>query len=316
MTIEHLLQDCYSIPDNYTISRMLLDLDRPIRVKMGFDPTKPDVHLGHMVGLRKLRKIQDMEDDNKVIIVIGDWTAQIGDPTGWNETRPMISRWDVESNSRSFTRQIFKILDEKKTQVVAQSEWYDDFNLADLINLTNRFTLSQLMDRKDFASRFHSHLPITLTEFLYPLMQAYDSVMIHSDIEVSGVDQTFNVTLGRDMQQSMGQEPQACLFVPILPGTDGKNKMSKGLDNSILVIDSADDIFNKIISIPDFVVPIYYDLLTDMNYNELKMKGSPSIDEKQLLAFNIVSQLYDVDVAGEIFKVFAKEETPTNNKYY
>ena len=190
---------------------------------MGFDPTKPDVHLGHMVGLRKLRKIQDMEDDNKVIIVVGDWTAQIGDTTGWNETRPMISRWDVESNSRSFVRQIFKILDEEKTQVVAQSEWYDDFNLADLINLTNRFTLSQLMDRVDFANRYHhTHKPITLTEFLYPLMQAYDSVMVHSDIEVGGVDQTFNVTLGREMQQSMGQELQACLFVPILPGVDGK----------------------------------------------------------------------------------------------
>ena len=246
----------------------LLQEGKPLRLKMGFDPSRPDIHLGHVVGLRKLRQLQDL--GHRLILIVGDWTAQIGDPSGRSATRPMLTHDEVMENAQSYLRQFFKVVDRDRAQVVYQSEWFGKFSLADVIGLTGRFTVAQFLERDDFATRFAEHRPIAITELLYPLLQAYDSVAIESDVEFGGTDQMFNLLVGRELQGMMGQRPQQCFLMPILVGTDGVQKMSKSLDNYVGVEEPPDDMFGKIMSLPDNLIVSYFDYLTDSPDEELE----------------------------------------------
>ncbi len=279
----------------------LLQLGEPLRLKMGFDPSRPDIHLGHVVGLRKLRQLQEL--GHKVILIVGDWTAQIGDPSGQSATRPMLTHQEVISNAESYLRQFFKVVDKDRAEVVWQSEWFGKFTLEDVIRLTSKFTVSQFLQRADFALRFQEHRPIAITELLYPLLQAYDSVMIKSDVEFGGTDQKFNLLVGRELQEKEGQRPQQLFMMPILVGTDGVMKMSKSLDNYVSVEEPPNDMYGKLMSLPDHLIDSYYELLTDI-YDDVKptlalMKMgdhdgvSHPMELKKKLAWEITSQLHD-----------------------
>ena len=247
--------------------RNLLGEDASLRVKMGFDPSAPDIHMGHVVGLRKLRQFQDQ--GHVVVIIVGDWTARIGDPSGQSATRPVLTAEEVEANAESYLEQFFKVVDPASTEVRWQSEWFNDFGLTDLVELTSRFTVAQFLAREDFSARFRGGRPIAITEFLYPLLQAYDSIAVEADLEFGGTDQKFNLLVGRDLQQMRGQRPQHCLLVPILPGTDGMRKMSKSLGNYIGVDEPPAQMYGKTMSVPDDLIVTYFDLLTDLPDNEL-----------------------------------------------
>ena len=238
-----------------------------LRLKMGFDPSAPDIHLGHTVGLRKLRQLQEL--GHKVVLIVGDWTAQIGDPSGRSQTRKMLTQNEVNENAKTYLDQFFKIIDKDKTEIRRQSEWFGDFNLTNVIELTSKFTVAQILARDDFNKRFKDNHPIAITELMYPLLQAYDSVAIESDVEFGGSDQRFNLLVGRELQQSVGMSPQQCFIMPILPGTDGKMKMSKSLDNYIGITESPNDMFGKIMSIPDELIIPYFELLTDTPTTEI-----------------------------------------------
>ena len=246
----------------------LLQRGTPMRLKMGFDPSRPDIHLGHVVGLRKLRQLQELE--HHVILIVGDWTAQIGDPSGQSATRPLLTHQEVIDNAESYLRQFFKVVDEGKTQVVWQSEWFGKFTLEDVIRLTSKFTVAQFLERDDFALRFKEHRPIAITELLYPLLQAYDSVAIESDVEFGGTDQKFNLLVGRELQGIMGRPRQQCFLMPILVGTDGVMKMSKSLDNYVGVEEPPNDMYGKLMSLPDELILPYFDYLTDVPDPELE----------------------------------------------
>ena len=268
----------------------------PLRLKMGFDPSRPDIHLGHVVGLRKLRQLQDL--GHQLILIVGDWTAQIGDPSGRSATRPMLTHDEVMENAQSYLRQFFKVVDRDRAQVVYQSEWFGKFSLADVIGLTGRFTVAQFLERDDFAKRFAEHRPIAITELLYPLLQAYDSVAIESDVEFGGTDQMFNLLVGRELQGMMGQRPQQCFLMPILVGTDGAQKMSKSLDNYVGVEEPPDDMFGKIMSLPDELIVSYFDYLTDAPEAELE-EMTRSIATETVNPMDLKKRL-----AGEITEVF------------
>ena len=293
-----------------------------LRLKMGFDPSAPDIHLGHAVGLRKLRQLQDL--GHTVVLIVADWTAQIGDPSGRSDTRPMLTYEQVRYNAESYLKQFFKIVDKSKTEIRWQSEWYGKFKLENIINLTSKFTIAQFLARDDFAKRFKSNHPITLTEFLYPILQAYDSVVIKSDVEFGGTDQKFNLLVGRDLQQKENQKPQQCFLVQIIPGTDGKRKMSKSLNNYIGVTESPFEIYGKLMSIPDELIKLYMLCLTDIDNNiisefELSMKNQSNnlMDYKKLLANDIVTQYHsveDANQAADFFKESVQDKNITFNK--
>ncbi|MDE2843973.1 MAG: tyrosine--tRNA ligase [Chloroflexota bacterium] len=281
----------------------LLEEDKPLRLKMGFDPSRPDIHLGHVVGLRKLRQLQDL--GHQLILIVGDWTAQIGDPSGRSATRPMLTHEEVMENAQSYLQQFFKVVDRDRAQVVYQSEWFGKFSLADVIGLTGRFTVAQFLERDDFAKRFAEHRPIAITELLYPLLQAYDSVAIESDVEFGGTDQMFNLLVGRELQGMMGQRPQQCFLMPILVGTDGVQKMSKSLDNYVGVDEPPDDMFGKIMSLPDELIVSYFDLLTDTPEADLE-EMTRSIAGQTVNPMDLKKQL-----AGEITQVFHDGDAAT-----
>jgi tyrosyl-tRNA synthetase len=275
----------------------LLQSGKPLRLKMGFDPSRPDIHLGHAVGLRKLRQFQEL--GHKVILIVGDWTAQIGDPSGQSVTRPMLTAEEVKANAESYLRQFFKVVDKERTQTVWQSEWFGNFTLANVFDLTRRFTVAQFLARDDFAKRFSAQRPIAITELLYPLLQAYDSVKIESDVEFGGSDQRFNLLVGRDLQGMMGQEQQQCFIMPLLVGTDGVQKMSKSLDNYIGVDEPANEMYGKVMSIPDTLMMDYFELVTDVPGKELEeMRRSMDaqsvnpMELKKRLAREIVAQFH------------------------
>ncbi|MFC1934943.1 tyrosine--tRNA ligase [Chloroflexota bacterium] len=289
----------------------LLRSGKQLRLKEGFDPSFPDIHLGHMVALRKLRQFQDM--GHQVILIVGDWTAQIGDPSGASVTRPMLSAEQVKANAETYMKQFFKVVDKEKTEVRWQSEWFGKFNLADVIRLTSKFTVAQFLARDDFSKRYKEGRPIVLTELLYPLLQAYDSVAIQSDVEFGGTDQKFNFLVGRDLQSMMGQRPQLCFMTPLLVGTDGRQKMSKSLDNYIGVDEPLQDIYGKTMSIPDELILPYFDLVTDVSDEELAEFGKHLDDKnfnpmvlKKRLARELVTQLYSEKEADEAEKHFTK----------
>ena len=280
----------------------LLQAGTPLRLKMGFDPSRPDIHLGHVVGLRKLRQLQEL--GHQVVLIVGDWTAQIGDPSGQSATRPMLTAEEVANNAESYLHQFFKVVDPERTQVVWQSEWFGNFTLADVIRLTSKFTVAQFLERDDFAQRFRAHRPIAITELLYPLLQAYDSVAIESDVEFGGTDQTFNLLVGRELQSMMGQKPQQCFLVPLLVGTDGVQKMSKSLDNYVAVEEPPTEMYGKLMSLPDDLIRPYFESLTDMADAELATLthdvASGAINPMQLkkrLAWEITGQFHDQGAA-------------------
>lgn len=241
---------------------------RPLQIKLGLDPTAPDIHLGFAVVLRKLRQFQDL--GHQVVIIIGDYTALIGDPSGRSSTRPMLSREAIDENARTYVEQLTRILDRDKTSVRFNSEWLGRLDFAELVQLSSRFTLAQIMQREDFSLRYSSGLPISLHELLYPLAQAYDSVAIRADVEMGGLDQTFNILAGRDLQRELGQEPQVALFMPLLVGLDGTKKMSKSLGNYVGVSEAAGEQFGKIMSLSDELMPTYFELCTDVRMDEVK----------------------------------------------
>ena len=297
----------------------LLRSGKKLRLKEGFDPSFPDIHLGHIVGLRKLRQFQEL--GHQLVLIVGDWTAQIGDPSGASVTRPILSSEQVEANAQTYMEQFFKIVDQNKTEVRWQSEWFGKFDLADVIRLTSKFTVAQFLSRDDFNKRFIAGKPITITELLYPLLQAYDSVAIQADVEFGGIDQKFNFLVGRELQVMMGQLPQQCFMTPLLVGTDGSHKMSKSLDNYIGITEPPTEIYGKIMSIPDSLMMDYFELLTDIPDKELnklrQVLNTETINPMELkkrLAREIITQLYDKKAASEaeeyFEKVFQRRELP------
>ena len=292
---------------------------RRLRLKMGFDPSAPDLTLGHTVGLRKLRQLQEL--GHTVVIIVGDWTARIGDPSGQSRTRPMLTPEEVKANADTYLRQFFTIVDRELTEVRWQSEWFDEFTLAEVVRLAAKFTVSQMLQRDDFADRFAAKKPIGIHEFLYPLLQAYDSVAVEADVEFGGTDQKFNLLVGRELQADRGQPSQAVFLVPLLVGTDGKIKMSKSLGNYIAVDDPPHDMYGKLMSIPDALISAYFELLTDVPDEELavirasieKHTTNP-MEHKLRLARGIVEQFHGEEAgqaaAAEFERVFRKRESP------
>ncbi|QQR80246.1 MAG: tyrosine--tRNA ligase [Deltaproteobacteria bacterium] len=242
---------------------------RPLRVKAGFDPTAPDLHLGHTVLIQKLKQFQDL--GHHVLFLIGDFTARIGDPTGRNEMRPPLSEEEIQKNIQTYQSQVFKILDPKKTEVVFNASWLGSLSSIDMIRLASKQTVARMLERDDFEKRYKSGVPISIHEFLYPLLQGYDSVALKADIEIGGRDQKFNLLMGRELQKDERQKPQVILTMPLLLGTDGVQKMSKSYGNSIAIMDEPNDMFGKVMSIPDTTMWEYYDLLSDIEISEIKI---------------------------------------------
>ena len=301
----------------------LLNSGRILTLKQGFDPSAPDIHLGHVVGLRKLRQFQEL--GHKVTLIVGDWTARIGDPSGQSATRPMLSPNEIESNAQTYMEQFFKVVDKDKTELRWQSEWFSRFTLDEVIKLTSKFTIAQLLAREDFNKRYGSGNPISLTEMLYPLLQGYDSVAIQADVEFGGSDQKFNCLVGRELQQGTGQPPQQVFLVPLLIGTDGHQKMSKSLNNHIGVAEPPREIYGKVMSIPDPLIMDYFELVTDVPEEEiaefekqLKTRSVNPMNLKKRLAHEIVRQFHckqTADEAQEHFtQVFQKREIPKETR--
>jgi tyrosyl-tRNA synthetase len=297
----------------------LLNSGKKLRLKEGFDPSSADIHMGHMVGLRKLRQFQEL--GHQVVLIVGDWTAQIGDPSGASVTRPMLTAEKVKENAETYMKQFFRVVDREKTEVRWQSEWFGNFSLADVIKLTSKFTVAQFLAREDFNNRFKAGKPIAITEFMYPLLQAYDSVAVQADVEFGGQDQKFNFLVGRELQTMMGQRPQQCFMTALLVGTDGVHKMSKSLGNYIGVDESPDEIYGKVMALADNMIIQYFELLTDVSDSELmefkrQIAGNtinPMVLKKRL-AVELVTQLHGHDnavKADEHFtNVFQKREMP------
>ena len=291
---------------------------RQLRIKLGLDPTSADIHLGHTVVLRKMRQFQDL--GHKAVLIIGDYTARIGDPSGQDTTRPMLSPQQIEQNAKTYFQQAGKILDtsEDKLEIRYNSEWLSELKLADLIKLTSNMTVARMLERDTFELRYKDGDAIGIHEFLYPLMQGYDSVMIKSDVELGGTDQTFNNLVGRDIQRAYGQPPQVVITTPILVGLDGKEKMSKSKGNYIGVTDEPNDMFGKIMSISDDMMENYFTLLTDFATGKIAELVEPDKthpkEAKVLLGKTIVAQFYNQAfaeaAAAEFDKVFAKGELP------
>ena len=296
---------------------------RPLIVKLGLDPTAPDIHLGHTVVLRKARQIQNL--GHKVIIIIGDFTGMIGDPTGKSKTRKELSKEEVMINAETYKKQMFKILDPDKTEVRFNGEWLSKLNFKDVIELASKYTVSRMLEREDFKNRFKAQQPIAIHEFMYPLIQGYDSRAIKADIELGGTDQRFNILMGRTLQKEYREDKQIAIFMPLLEGTDGSEKMSKSLGNYIGIDESSNDMYSKAMSIPDKLITKYYNLVTDIHPGEVEKinkelengEVNPR-DIKMKLAKEIV-KLYHGEIVAEeseeYFKsVFQKKEIPDDIK--
>jgi tyrosyl-tRNA synthetase len=287
---------------------------KPLRVKLGMDPTAPDLHLGHTVVLRKLKHFQDL--GHTVIFLIGDFTGMIGDPTGRSATRPPLSAQEIMQNAKTYMAQVYKILSPDKTEVRFNSEWFDKVKPADWIRLTAKFTVSQMLEREDFHKRFKEEKPIAVHELLYPLAQGYDSVALQADVELGGTDQKFNLLVGRQLQRDYGQESQVVLTTPILEGLDGIHKMSKSLGNAIGITEAPFEMYGKVMSISDDMMWRYYELLTDVQTPEIeKMKREAHpMQAKKDLARRIVSDFHSAEAAGKAGedwgKQFQKDQVP------
>ncbi len=300
-----------------------LETNKPLKIKAGFDPTAPDLHLGHTVLIQKLKQFQDMGHD--IYFLIGDFTGMIGDPTGKNETRKSLTKEEIERNSETYKKQIFKILDKNRTKVVYNSQWCSKLSAGDLIKLAASMTVARMLERDDFSKRFNTQKPISIHEFLYPLIQGYDSVALEADVELGGTDQKFNLLVGRELQKKDSQMPQSVVMMPILEGLDGVNKMSKSLGNYIGITDAPNDMYGKIMSISDELMWRYYELLSDRSIEEIKQLKT-DVDggnihpkkAKQMLAFEITHRFHSKENAekARIFfdDMFKNKQTPQNIK--
>ena len=298
--------------------RKKLERNKPLIVKAGFDPSAPDIHLGHTVLLRKMRHFQDL--GHQIVFLIGDFTGRIGDPSGQSKTRKALTRKEVEQNAGTYEKQIFKILDKKKTKVVFNSTWCDKMKTEELFSLMDKYTVARMLERDDFLKRYKSNKPITMQECMYPLIQGYDSVVLKADVELGGTDQKFNLLVGRNLQGDFGQEAQVVITMPLLEGTDGVDKMSKSLSNYIGIEEAPEEIFGKIMSISDDAMLKYYELLTDEPLDNLKADLKSGTlhpkDAKKNLAKIIIGEYYnkaDAEGAETNFeKAFKHGDFPDN----
>lgn len=286
-----------------------LDRGTPLNIKLGVDPTSPDLHIGHAVPLRKLRQFQDL--GHEVTLIIGDGTAMIGDPSGRDTTRPQLSAEQIDANARTYMDQAMKVLDPEKTKVVHNRDWIFDLDLAELLGLLSNFTVARILERDDFSNRYHNQQPIAMHEFIYPIMQAYDSVVIKADVELGGNDQLFNLLAGRELMEKRGMEPQVCLTLPLLEGLDGVRKMSKSYGNYVGLTDEPADMFGKIMSIPDELMPKYYRLATALPVAEVdKIEAGLAAGEldpnqsKRRLAREIIKIYHDEQAAADAEEQF------------
>ncbi|MCM8820279.1 MAG: tyrosine--tRNA ligase [Candidatus Omnitrophica bacterium] len=290
--------------------------NKPLKLKIGFDPTACDIHLGHTVLLNKLHKLQKL--GHIVYFVVGDFTAKIGDPSGRITQRPILTDEEIKKNASTYTSQIFKILDKSKTKIIYNSIWYKDMKLEDFLSILTNYTVARLLERDDFSKRLKENKPLTILEMIYPLIQGYDSVKLEADVEFGGSDQKFNLIVGRNLQQAFRQKPQVVITLPLLVGLDGKNKMSKSLDNYIGINETPKDMFGKIMSISDEVMWEYFRLLTDCNLDEIK-KLHPK-EAKLYLAQTLVSRYYSHQIAikekEEFERIFSKNQLPTQIPTY
>jgi len=286
----------------------------PLRIKLGIDPSAPHLTLGHSIPLRKMRQFQDLGHTG--VLVVGDFTRRIGDPSGRSSTRTAMNTEDIERNMATYVEQAFKILDPEKTEIRYNSEWLGELTFADVITLTSKYTVARMLERDDFAKRFAGNLPISILEFLYPLAQAYDSVAIHADVELGGADQLFNLLVGRDIQREYGQEPQVILTVPLLIGTDGERSMSQTTGNYVGIGEEPEEMYGKILSIPDNLLYEYFYQLTDVSVEDVQpmIEDAPR-DAKRVLAREIVSIYHDKDAAmaaqEEFDRVHIQHERPS-----
>ena len=320
-TLKIMLKGCENHTEKNEIIEKLKKVEkegRPLRIKLGLDPSAPDIHLGHAVVLRKIKQLQDL--GHGAIIVIGDFTGMIGDPTGKSKTRKQLSKEEVEKNAKTYQEQIFKVIDSKKTTVKYNSEWLDKMNFRDVINLASKCTVARMLERDDFKNRYENQQPISVHEFFYPLMQAYDSVAIKADLELGGTDQTFNVLMGRNIQKDYKQDPQITLFMPLLEGMDGVEKMSKSLGNYIGINEDAKTMYEKLMKIPDSLIIKYYELCTDIYPEQIDVirqrlkNGENPRDIKMELAREITGLYHseeETKKAEETFKIaFQKKIAP------
>ena len=283
-----------------------LEKNRPLRIKLGMDPTAADLHLGHTVVLNKLRHFQDL--GHEVLFLIGDYTARIGDPSGKNATRPPLTETEVKANAQTYAEQVFKILDKNKTKIVFNSEWFGKMSAGDMIQLASQVTVSRMLERDDFAKRYGNQTPIAIHEFLYPLVQGYDSIALDADVELGGTDQTFNLLMGRTLQGRYDKEPQVCITMPILEGLDGVQKMSKSLGNYIGINDPAGVMYQKILSMPDTLIARYFELLSFKPMSEVNallddMKNGRNPQEiKRILALELIERFHDKESADNAHK--------------
>ncbi len=289
------------VPEHELIDKLKKSIkaNKPLRIKLGVDPTRPDLHLGHSVILRKLRQFQDL--GHEAILIIGGFTAMIGDPTGQNKTRPPLTPEEVEENAQTYIEQARKILDEEKTTLVNNNDWLGEMTFMDVVKLSSNLTVARMIERDDFSKRYKNNETISLHEFLYPLAQGQDSVYLKSDVELGGTDQKFNLLVGRDLQRSDGQDPQICLMMPLLAGTDGSMKMSKSYDNYIGIDEPENDLYGKVLSIPDDLIYSYFELVTDVPVDELnlikqKIKKDPR-NTKHDLAFTLTRMYHGKEAA-------------------
>jgi tyrosyl-tRNA synthetase len=268
-----------------------LQAGKTLRVKLGVDPTRPDLTFGHMVVLNKLRQFQDL--GHQAVLIIGDYTTRIGDPTGRSDTRPVLTEAEIETNAKTYLEQAYRILDPQKTEVRRNSEWFGKMSFLDALNLSRQMTVAQMLVRDDFAKRHAAGTPISIVEFLYPLLQGYDSVMLKADLEIGGSDQLFNMMVGRDLQQNAGQAPQAVLGMPLLVGLDGVKKMSKSLGNYIAFNENPKDMFGKIMSVPDDTMWVYYDLLLEISAEEqATLRALHPMEAKKQLAVRLTDKFH------------------------
>lgn len=297
-----------------------LKLGRPLKIKAGFDPTAPDLHLGHTVLINKLKHFQDL--GHEIYFLIGDYTAKIGDPSGKNTTRPPLTDEQVLANAKTYAEQVFKILDKDKTKVVFNSQWFNEMSAGDMIQLASQLTVSRMLERDDFAKRYASQTPIAIHEFLYPLVQGYDSIALEADVEMGGTDQTFNLLMGRTLQGRYGHEAQVCITVPILEGLDGVNKMSKSLGNYVGVDDAPGTMYQKLLSMPDELIQRYYEFLSFKPMDEVNAlmkemeEGRNPQEIKRILAEELIERFHGAEAAANAHKsagnVLADGEMPVD----
>ena len=299
----------------------MLQGGKPLRIKFGVDPSRPDLHLGHAVGFRKIRQFQEL--GHHVIVIIGDWTARIGDPSGRSDTRQMLSAEEVHANAQTYLDQMGKIVDVDKIEVAWQTSWFEDFSLEDVVRLCAKYTVNRMLDRDDFATRYRGGQAVSVVEFLYPLLQAYDSVAIKADVELGGTDQYFNFQVARDIMPAHGQPPQQFLTWPLLVGTDGTRKMSKSYDNYVAITDAPNDMYGKVMSLSDDVMRDYFETLTDIPvaeldeiFEEMTAEKKNPRDVKAHLAREIVTQFHDEASAhaaeAEFVRMFRQGALPTD----